>query len=67
MVQQMVRDDEDKMGFTYAEFEEWYKKDNCFCECENDKEQMMKDCVMKNLFKNAAIPHPDKAMFNFTI
>lgn len=58
--------DEDKMGFTYAEFEEWYKS-NPFGECKNDKEQMMKDCVMKNLFKNKAIPHPDKAMFNFTI
>lgn len=58
--------DEDKMGFTYAEFEEWYKT-NSFGECKNDKEQMMKDCVMKNLFKNKAIPHPDKAMFNFTI
>lgn len=61
--------DEDKMGFTYAEFEEWYKDNSHIYTnlTNNDKEEMMKNCVLRNTFKNAAIPHPDKGMSNFTI
>lgn len=58
--------DEDKMGFTYDEFEKWYKG-NPHGDCKTEKEQMMKNCVIKNLFKNKLIPNPDKAMFNFLV
>ena len=51
--------DEDKLGFTYAEFEDWLYNGETDKKL-NDKYEKMKSMVKNSAFKRNAIPEPEK-------